>query len=212
MKKTRKIIIILSLLISLINVDVFAHSGRTDSNGGHKDNQNKSGLGSYHYHCGGYSPHLHNNGVCPYTTSSVTKTESTVKEEPKEVLAESVKINQGNIDIYVGESKTLTTTIYPNYASNKNVTWQSSNDNIVVVSSNGKIIAISEGKANITASTSNNQKDEITVEVLSANINTNSKSEKNIDISEESSAIGALVGTATLGGIGYLAYKKGKKK
>lgn len=25
-----------------------AHSGRTDSNGGHKDNKNKSGLGSYH--------------------------------------------------------------------------------------------------------------------------------------------------------------------
>ena len=31
-----------------------AHSGRTDSSGGHRDNKNKSGLGSYHYHCGGY--------------------------------------------------------------------------------------------------------------------------------------------------------------
>lgn len=28
---------------------VEAHSGRTDSSGGHKDNKNKSGLGSYHY-------------------------------------------------------------------------------------------------------------------------------------------------------------------
>ncbi|MEY8336729.1 YHYH domain-containing protein [Lachnospiraceae bacterium 62-35] len=43
-----------------------AHSGRTDSQGGHKDNKNKSGLGSYHYHCGGYPAHLHTNGVCPY--------------------------------------------------------------------------------------------------------------------------------------------------
>ena len=29
-----------------------AHSGRTDANGGHKDNKNVSGLGAYHYHCG----------------------------------------------------------------------------------------------------------------------------------------------------------------
>lgn len=32
-----------------------AHSGRTDRYGGHRDNKNKSGLGSYHYHCGGFS-------------------------------------------------------------------------------------------------------------------------------------------------------------
>jgi len=55
-----------------------AHSGRTDSSGGHKDNQNDSGLGSYHYHCGGNPPHLHTNGVCPYAdTSSKTATQST---------------------------------------------------------------------------------------------------------------------------------------
>ncbi len=44
-----------------------AHSGRTDSQGGHRDNKNKSGLGSYHYHCGGYEAHLHPGGVCPYS-------------------------------------------------------------------------------------------------------------------------------------------------
>jgi len=50
----------------------FAHGGRTDSSGGHRDNQNKSGLGSYHYHHG-YSAHLHPNGACPYDTPKVTK-------------------------------------------------------------------------------------------------------------------------------------------
>lgn len=49
---------------------VSAHSGRTDSNGGHRDNRNVSGLGSYHYHCGGYPPHLHENGVCPYASGA----------------------------------------------------------------------------------------------------------------------------------------------
>lgn len=45
-----------------------AHSGRTDRYGGHRDNKNKSGLGSYHYHCGGHPAHLHENGVCPYAS------------------------------------------------------------------------------------------------------------------------------------------------
>ena len=47
-----------------------AHSGRTDANGGHRDNKNKSGLGSYHYHCNGHPAHLHTNGVCPYAVAS----------------------------------------------------------------------------------------------------------------------------------------------
>lgn len=43
-----------------------AHPGRTDAQGGHHDYKNKSGLGSYHYHCGDHEAHLHPNGVCPY--------------------------------------------------------------------------------------------------------------------------------------------------
>ncbi len=59
---------------------VEAHSGRTDRYGGHKDNKNKSGLGNYHYHCGGYPAHLHENGVCPYagTTNATNTTNNSV--------------------------------------------------------------------------------------------------------------------------------------
>lgn len=54
-----------------------AHSGRTDSSGGHHDYKNKSGLGSYHYHHG-MEPHLHQNGVCPYSsTASASNTRKT---------------------------------------------------------------------------------------------------------------------------------------
>lgn len=56
---------LIALLVLLVPCMAFAHSGRTDSAGGHHDYQNKSGLGSYHYHHG-YGPHLHPNGVCPY--------------------------------------------------------------------------------------------------------------------------------------------------
>lgn len=63
-------IIIITLSIISISLNAYTHSGRTDSNGGHKDNKNKSGLGSYHYHCGGHPAHLHKNGVCPYASGS----------------------------------------------------------------------------------------------------------------------------------------------
>lgn len=39
-----------------------AHSGRTDRYGGHRDNKNKSGLGSYHYHCCTGTTYLRNTG------------------------------------------------------------------------------------------------------------------------------------------------------
>ena len=63
----------------MIPVSLFAHSGRTDGNGGHKDNKNKSGLGSYHYHCGGYPAHLHKGGQCPYNDTTRTSPSSSTK-------------------------------------------------------------------------------------------------------------------------------------
>ena len=58
--------------IADVSIVAEAHGGRTDSSGGHKDNKNASGLGSYHYHCGGYPAHLHTGGVCPYRSGSTT--------------------------------------------------------------------------------------------------------------------------------------------
>lgn len=67
-------IISFTLAFCLLFTCSFAHSGRTDASGGHKDNKNVSGLGYYHYHCGGNPPHLHSNGVCPYSTPKITYT------------------------------------------------------------------------------------------------------------------------------------------
>lgn len=77
--KIIKILIISMSILLLTQTAIFAHSGRTDSKGGHKDNKNKSGLGSYHYHCGGYPAHLHKNGVCPYKSSSSSSKSSSKK-------------------------------------------------------------------------------------------------------------------------------------
>lgn len=48
-------------IVALSLIPAFAHSGRTDSKGGHYDRS----TGKYHYHHG-YSAHQHPNGVCPY--------------------------------------------------------------------------------------------------------------------------------------------------
>ncbi len=68
-----------------------AHSGRTDSSGGHKDNKNKSGLGSYHYHCGGNPAHLHTDGVCPYSAKAKNGTENTGKSTTTSVKTKKTK-------------------------------------------------------------------------------------------------------------------------
>lgn len=70
--------IIIAVLTSWATL-TFAHSGRTDSNGGHRDNNNVSGLGYYHYHCGGYPAHLHSNGYCPYESGGYSSSSSSSK-------------------------------------------------------------------------------------------------------------------------------------
>ena len=61
MKKILCLILCLSI-VPVFNIFCFAHSGRTDSNGGHYNHATNS----YHYHCGGHPAHDHTNGECPY--------------------------------------------------------------------------------------------------------------------------------------------------
>lgn len=84
------LILILTLSIIAMGINTYAHSGRTDSNGGHKDKKNASGLGYYHYHCGGHPPHLHDNGICPYSSNASTAT-TTKSTKPKTSTSSSSK-------------------------------------------------------------------------------------------------------------------------
>lgn len=72
---------------------ISAHSGRTDSHGGHHDYKDASNLGSYHYHHG-YGPHLHKNGVCPYTSSSSSSSSSYSRKCDKTVQKYQRRLNQ----------------------------------------------------------------------------------------------------------------------
>lgn len=60
-----------------------------------------------------------------------------------------VSLNKDSLTLDVGASDTLTATITPNNATNKNVTWSSDNQNVATVE-NGKVTAVGVGTATIT--------------------------------------------------------------
>lgn len=105
-KKIKKVAILIAAVLIIGSMETGypsgvitaqAHSGRTDSQGGHHDYKNKSGLGSYHYHHG-YSAHLHPNGVCPYengnaaSPSKQTIHSATEKREEAPLNVETYKL------------------------------------------------------------------------------------------------------------------------
>lgn len=121
------------ILICVFPITTVAHSGRTDSSGGHHDYKNKSGLGSYHYHHG-YSAHLHPDGICPYA--------------PKD----KITVSGYNSTMYIGDKQSFEYDI----ESAKSYVYPSitSSDNSVVSVEGKSLTAKSAGTATITIETS----------------------------------------------------------
>ncbi|MBO7480149.1 MAG: leucine-rich repeat protein [Bacteroidales bacterium] len=67
------------------------------------------------------------------------------------VAVSSVSLNQTSITLAVGGTVSLSATVSPSNATDKEVTWSSSNTSVATVS-NGVVKAVGEGSANITAS------------------------------------------------------------
>ena len=159
MKKRLFSILTVCFVIMSLSLSAFAHGGRTDSSGGHKDNKNKSGLGSYHYHCGGYPAHLHPNGVCPYksggsSNSSSSSSSSSYTSVPKTVYATRVNVSNMPSSIDVGESVKLNGSAYPSNAEDKSISWESSDTSVAKVDSSGNLTAVGVGTVVISAKTS----------------------------------------------------------
>ena len=231
MKKREKIISIILAVLSIISIGVntYAHSGRTDANGGHKDNKNKSGLGSYHYHCGGHPAHLHTNGICPYssnknnTSSSASTNTKEATTTPTTIEITKLEIQEDIENLEVGETKVLTVTITPSNATNKNLTWSSSDESIVAVTETGEITAKKAGIADITVASANGKtstikinvketKKEATSSIIKTSVisKTNSVNEDITKNEEDTSLIGGTLILALLGVGGYFGYKKHK--
>ena len=69
-----------------------------------------------------------------------------------EIPITSIKLDKGVVSITEGQTDTLTTTIYPENATNKTIIWESTDNDIASVEE-GIVTAISAGNVTITAST-----------------------------------------------------------
>ena len=63
---------------------------------------------------------------------------------------ESLSLSKNSLTMTVGDSKTLTATVEPDTATNKDVTWSSSDDSVATVA-DGAVTAVAAGSATITA-------------------------------------------------------------
>ena len=154
--KKRIIAVLLIVLIVLYPATLYAHSGRTDSSGGHRDNQNKSGLGYYHYHCGGNPPHLHNGGSCPYSSNSYDYDyDYDDYDDSSDDYPSSIKITNSVDQMDAGEELQLDVDISPSSAIYDDITWKSSDTSIASISSAGKVSAHKAGIVTISAETEN---------------------------------------------------------
>lgn len=142
----KKIIRILAALLCmvLLATSVAAHPGRTDANEGHHDYKNRSGLGSYHYHCGENPPHLHPGGVCPYGNNSSVSQPVYTPPSP------SIKISSHPTELNVGDTQGVEYTV--ENANSSLSTVVSSNENVVRVNEDKTLTAVGEGTATITVS------------------------------------------------------------
>lgn len=96
-------IITIALLIILFSIPSFAHSGGTDSSGGHYDSSN----GEYHYHHG-YSAHDHydmdgdGDDDCPKTFKKPNGWNTSTAQETEEVSVSDVLCNIGVVLLCIG--------------------------------------------------------------------------------------------------------------
>ena len=74
----------------------------------------------------------------------------TVNGQPATVPVQSVELNQTTLELKAGNNATLTATVSPEGATNKDVTWTSDKPEIVAVEG-GTVTAKAEGTATITA-------------------------------------------------------------
>lgn len=90
-------------------------------------------------------PHDGNITLTPAKKSlTVVKTEA-----PAEIPVEAVELDQTELSLKVGETATLTATIFPDDATNQDVVWSSSDEAVATVV-DGVVTAVAEGEALIT--------------------------------------------------------------
>ena len=69
------------------------------------------------------------------------------------IAVEKVTLNKTTLTLETGQNETLTATVIPDNAANKNLSWDSDNKAVATVDEDGKVSALTAGTANITVTT-----------------------------------------------------------
>ena len=112
------------------------------------------------------------------------------------VSVTSISLSPTTKTIYVGQSFTLSATISPSNATNKNVTWTSSNNNVATVTSNGEVSGKANGTATITVKTEDGNKTatcSVSVEKVAVTSVTLSESSLSLYVNGENKTVTATV-------------------
>lgn len=76
-----------------------------------------------------------------------------------------ISLNNTSLSMEKGDTSTLTATVTPSTASNKNLTWRSSNMKVAKVDSSGKVTAVKKGTATITCTAKDKSKKKVTCKI-----------------------------------------------
>ena len=87
-------------------------------------------------------------GSSAITVSKIVFTPATAT-----VAVTGVTLDKTTADVEGGKTVTLTATIAPENATNKNVTWESDDEDVATVNEDGVVTGVAEGTANITVTT-----------------------------------------------------------
>ncbi len=106
--------------------------------------------------------------TCSVTITKASGTPGIEEPDPptpgEEVLVTNIKLNKKKLKLKVGDTSTISATISPSNATNRDLTWESSDEDIVTISNN-EVTAVSAGTATITVTSSNGVSASCEVEV-----------------------------------------------
>ena len=109
----------------------------------------------------GYAASVDNNGLVTANFAGTSTITVTTEDGNKTasctvtvvVPVTSIEISKSTLELEVGDSESLSITVLPSNATNKNVTWSTSNENVANVDENGTVTAVANGSAVITVTT-----------------------------------------------------------
>ena len=103
-----------------------------------------------------------NNGVVTGVSAGTVAITATSTTDPsitatcnvtvQAIAVTDVSLNKSSLSLQIGGNETLTATVAPDNATNKNITWESSNTAVATVN-NGKVTGVAAGTATITVTT-----------------------------------------------------------